>query len=226
MREFDFTLEAKLLDAHTHQPQRQAGIFEIESPDLRKMASNQWQVTGPFVVGLHPWHIEQFEDPKRVISEWIDHPDCLGVGETGLDKNCKVMIDIQVDWVKFHFDIAMRHQKKLVVLHMVRGWDRLRKILQATEFNGSILIHDCQASVDELSWLEKDSRIWFSYGSALTRPNSKGFKGYLAVSEERLLFETDDSSESLLDVVARANGVRQLSDREIIEQEFLRKILR
>lgn len=221
----DLNKEARMLDVHTHNPLRYPDIIEIEAPDLRRIASNKWQPSGPFILGLHPWYIDQVVDPKTAISKWINHPDCIGVGETGLDLASKVDLDIQESWFRFHFDIANKYKKGLIVLHMVRCWDRLRKILQTVEYSGVLLIHDCQASTNDLVWLEQDRRMWFSYGSALKRPNSKGYKGFLSVNEERLLFETDDSGESLKDVISRARALRSLVNHEEIEQEFLRKIL-
>jgi TatD DNase family protein len=167
-----------------------------------------WRVSGPFVIGLHPWWIEEVATPIQTISNWIDHPLCVGVGETGLDKSIKIPLALQMLWFKRHFELAQLHEKPLIVLHIVRSWSELKGILKEVDFKGQILLHDCQAPPSEVKWLAMDSRLWFSYGSALGRQNSKGYRGFLEAPSQRVLFETDDSGEGIESVVKRGLDLR------------------
>lgn len=197
-----------ILDAHTHRPLRKFGYFEIESLDIRSSSMDVWRVSGPFVIGLHPWWIEEVATPIQTISNWIDHPLCVGVGETGLDKSIKIPLALQMLWFKRHFELAQLHEKPLIVLHIVRSWSELKGILKEVDFKGQILLHDCQAPPSEVKWLAMDSRLWFSYGSALGRQNSKGYRGFLEAPSQRVLFETDDSGEGIESVVKRGLDLR------------------
>ena len=197
-----------MLDAHTHRPKRTQGLFEIESPDIRLVHGQKWQPTGVFVLGLHPWWIGQTPHALETIAQWINHPDCLGVGETGLDKLVSTPLELQKAWLIKHFELAKTHKKSLVVLHLVRCWSELRPILRSLKYEGQILIHDCQASDVDMDWLQKDNRLWFSYGSALKKHTSKGFRGFLKAPLRRVLFETDDSGEDLELVINRGLGFR------------------
>ncbi|MEI8027178.1 MAG: TatD family hydrolase [Pseudomonadota bacterium] len=197
-----------MLDAHTHRPKRSPGLIEIESPDVRLVCRGNWQPTGPFVLGLHPWWIEQVNEPLETMVSWMEHPECLGVGETGIDKSIATSLETQISWFLKHLDLAKAHKKSLVVLHIVRSWSELKPILRNSKFEGQILLHDCQASAGDMKWLEKDERLWFSYGSALKKKTSRGFQGFLEAPAGRVLFETDDSGEDIETLVNRGLGFR------------------
>lgn len=183
-----------------------------------------WQVSGPFVIGLHPWWIQEVELPLQVIARWIDHPLCVGLGETGLDKAIVTPLSEQLIWVRKHFELAGFHGKSLIVLHMVRSWSELKGLLKETAFRGQILLHDCGAPPSEMKWLAEDSRLWFSYGSALGRPDSKGYRGFLEAPAHRILFETDDSGEAIEDVVKRGLDLRSDVDYHGNSIHFIKAI--
>ena len=197
-----------MLDAHTHRPKRTQGLIEIESPDIRLVREGNWQPTGPFVLGLHPWWIGQMAEPLETLFSWMEHPECLGVGETGLDKLISTSLETQIFWFLKHLDLAKTYKKSLVVLHIVRSWSELKPILRQSKYEGKILLHDCQASAGDLKWLETDERLWFSYGSALKKKSSRGFQGFLEAPAGKVLFETDDSGEDIENTVRMGLGFR------------------
>ena len=213
-----------MLDAHTHRPKRSQGLVEIESPDIRLVCQGNWQPTGPFVLGLHPWWIGQAPEALQVMMSWLDHPECFGVGETGLDKLTSTSLETQTSWLVKHLDLAKAHGKSLVVLHIVRSWSELKPILRDFKYEGQILLHDCQASVRDMEWLEKDERLWFSYGSVLKKKTSRGFQGFLGAPAGKVLFETDDSGEDMKALVSRGLGFRPEVSYAENSAQFLKAI--
>lgn len=215
-----------LFDAHTHNPSRKPTCLEIESLDLRKVAKGVWKETGWFVVGMHPWWLRDLptEVVNDLICDLVAKKNCLGLGETGLDRVIDTSLDIQMSWLKKHFEWAVKGQKKLVVLHIVRTWSELKSFLKECSFEGVILLHDCSASPHDMSWLIKDHRIWFSYGSALFRPQSRGFEGFQVAPASRLLFETDDSKKDITQIYKQANALRDLTGTDQNASDFLRLI--
>lgn len=142
--------------------------------------------------GIHPWFLDSLSDHwRRVLADRVAGSRS-GIGETGLD----FMIpgadrDRQIEVFSFHLDLA-RELARPINIHVRKAWDALIHILKRTgPLEAPGLIHSFSGSADMVRLLERYN-LYISFSGSVTRPNAKKVVRALnAVSEDRLLLETD-----------------------------------
>ena len=141
--------------------------------------------------GIHPHDAEGVDDAARArIEELCQRPECVGVGETGLDffKEFSPRAE-QLENFYWHLDLARRLDKPVVV-HCRDAHEETAKIVG--EFEGVRGVMHCYTyGPDELApYLEAGFCISFS--GVVTYPkNDANRAAARIVPEERLLVETD-----------------------------------
>ena len=141
--------------------------------------------------GIHPHDAEGVDEETRArIEELCRRPECVGVGETGLDffKEYSPRAD-QIENFTWHLDLARRLDKP-VVIHCRDAVDETARIVR--EFTGLRGVMHCYTyGPDELEpFLEAGLHISFS--GVVTYPkNERNRVAARVVPEERLLVETD-----------------------------------
>ncbi len=141
--------------------------------------------------GIHPHDAEGVDDAARArIEELCQRPECVGVGETGLDffKEFSPRAE-QLENFYWHLDLARRLDKPVVV-HCRDAHEETAKIVG--EFEGVRGVMHCYTyGPDELApYLEAGFCISFS--GVVTYPkNDANRAAARIVPEKRLLVETD-----------------------------------
>jgi TatD DNase family protein len=149
-----------------------------------------------FSVGVHPYHIEQYDEEKLI--EFINHPKCIAVGECGLDyyrlpedENEKIQnIKEQKEVLIAHINLAKKYNKPLII-HIRDASNDSKEILlenNAGEVGG--VLHCFNADEQLLSLA--DENFYFGIGGVLTFKNGKKLKNILPkIPLEKLVVETD-----------------------------------
>jgi len=141
--------------------------------------------------GIHPHDAEGVSDQDRAeIEELCRRPECVGVGETGLDyfKEYSPRAD-QLESFHWHLDLARRLDKP-VVIHCRDAHADTARILG--EFPGVRGVMHCYTfGPDELPpYL--DAGLMISFSGVVTYPKNEENRAAAAlVPEDRLLVETD-----------------------------------
>ncbi len=181
-----------LLDFHTHNRTQQVKPEAIASYSLSDVA--QRPLGQPFTVGLHPWETLRLDAEQWVVHAlltYLQEPDCLALGEVGLDRLRGASIVQQNVLLAQQLELA-RHLHKPVVVHCVRAWSELRQALRAYPYPKAV--HGFVGKEGVLKELLDDG--WYI---SIKRPKSS----LLAlIPPERLLLETDDTTTPIQAIYA------------------------
>jgi len=141
--------------------------------------------------GIHPHDAAQAsDDDRRAIEELCRLPECVGVGETGLDWFKRFSPrEAQIDGFLWHLDLALRLEKPVVIHCRDAHEDTLRCLQQFPGVRG--VMHCYSMGPDELEpYLEAGLHISFS--GIVTYPKNEVNRAAAAlVPADRLLVETD-----------------------------------
>ncbi len=199
------------IDFHTHQQKEKSS----EETLLVYCHANFREELPPssaydyFFVGLHPWFLPEGQESKKrafsFLKKHLQHPQCLGLGECGLDRLKGADFAIQWELLKEQLDFAHENKVSHVVLHCVRAYPEMIKTLKESKYCGTILFHDYGANADITSQLLKLNQVKFSLGRALERSTFKE-NSLPLLPKERVLLETDD------ELLAISTRYQQLAD--------------
>lgn len=187
------------MDAHTHSTANPESIYVLAPAEL---AGSRVPSPQRFCAGIHPWHVElgRFTDVER----WAQHPSCVGIGETGLDRLHPRWED-QLRIFQMHWELSEQLRKPLV-LHIVRSSSDLLAFLKRRRPSVPWLWHDFTGPLEALPKLLKlHPQLYFSVGPrALRRKNFTEL--WQALPAAQRLLETDDSGESIEAVLAASGA--------------------
>jgi len=162
--------------------------------------------------GIHPWDAQEFELNSKFL-ESISHPNCLAIGEIGLDKNKGP--EIQQQESVFQRQITLSESHKLpVIIHCVRAWNeikRLKRILQPKQpwiFHGFSKVSILEDVINE--------GLYVSFGEAILR-NSKLLEASTFVPLEKLFLETDDSNIAIETIYSEFASAKKITLHELQE---------
>jgi TatD DNase family protein len=79
-----------------------------------------------YSIGIHPWFIveERLASDLDIVETKLQEPNCLAVGECGLDKRIAIPIELQQLVFEKQLVLAQKYNKP-VVLHCVASFDEL-----------------------------------------------------------------------------------------------------
>jgi TatD DNase family protein len=171
------------VDIHTHN-------FHVEKNHLNFLV-------GSHSLGIHPWELnnpfdihsckEKFNNLKNQLSSKV-----LAIGECGLDRRREglVSIEIQEKILEWHMDWALE-VKLPIVIHCVRAYSDLLKILKTKKYRGKILLHDYSENL-EMAQALLHYDCYFSFGARLFKNNLDLEKVFQSLPLDKIFLETDD----------------------------------
>lgn len=127
------------LDFHTH------GIRNPKDPNFVEIVSvhlGQDKDFTHYTIGMHPWWTQSVltQDQKEKLSFHLKHPNCLALGEVGLDKLKGPAMKLQIEILKNQLTVAGQ-LKKPVVIHCVRAIDQLLSVKKNFPHIGNWCLH-------------------------------------------------------------------------------------
>ncbi len=213
----------KFINLHSHNIgpsfHENMEIYTVYNQDVRaEIKPNQI-----YSLGWHPWWpAAEFDNFLSVIHEKaINDPNCIAIGECGLDKLTDTSLDLQIPIFKAQLALAI-DLKLPLILHCVRAHSEITKIignyLPYSIFHG----YDNKWSIAErLS--EKSAN--FSFGKALFSNTSNASQIFIQIPSNQIFIETDNSDWGIEDIYERAAELRNISIfdlGEIVESNFER----
>ncbi len=178
--------------------------------------------------GIHPHDASGSTASERaLIEEMCARPECVAVGETGLDwfKEFSPR-DAQIDNFRWHAELARRLDKPLVVHCRDAHEDTLAVLRSVPGVRG--VMHCYTMGAEELpAYLELG--FYISFSGVVTYPkNERNQAAARAVPLDRILFETDcpylapqgkrgqrNEPAFVRDVLAHVAGLRSVSPAEL-----------
>ena len=182
-----------MFDTHTHTVRSDAAMC-IDPTDLPDGFEPAEGVC--YSVGIHPWNAHRAtERDIALLRRLAAHPAVIAIGEAGLDANAEASPEVQADLLRLHIALSEANAKPLV-LHMVRGWDKLLAMRRETAPREAWVVHGFRGKPELARQLVR-AGLYLSYGERFN-PAS------VAVTPaDRLLVETDESRLPLAEVVSR-----------------------
>lgn len=177
-----------------------------------------------FSVGIHPWYIDQenLESELEIIEKALQDPNCLAIGECGIDKKIETDIELQTQIFERQLLLAEKYQMP-VILHCVAAYDELIAMKNDLKITVPLIIHGFAKSPEMAQQLESHG-IFLSFGKYLMR-NPDLANSLTAVSDDTFLLETDTSEEKIQEVYLKAAEAKNIPLSElhsIIERNFAR----
>lgn len=197
---------------HTHQFTNQPDVLELVN-----QYPQEFDVTIPFYsIGIHPLYIDEnrLESDFQVVDEKLALPECLALGECGLDKRSETPFEIQQSVFEKQLALAQKYQKP-VVLHCVAAFQELIEIKKRLKITVPMIVHGFSKKV-ELAKQLIDNGFYVSFGKNLLR-NPELESVFKSIPNDRFLLETDMVEEGIQEVYALAAKYKQLELSELQE---------
>jgi len=191
-------------DIHTH--------YELMSPSVTRILNLIPGQTVPesfFSVGIHPWYAE--DTSIADLQKYIPNPKCVAIGECGLDsmKSALSLTDQKI-LLHAHLELA-RKCNKPVILHVVRCTSELFQSLK--DFAELTYIwHGFTGNAELVKQFEKRN-MYFSIGPS----GLKKTETCVAVPNDRLLCETDDSDISIQEIYSSLAAIKNESVEKLAD---------
>lgn len=190
--------EINYVDIHTHHPRK--------------------GVISPRTIGVHPWEAER-------VTELPDFATAEIIGETGIDRVCKVDIEAQEQLFERHLKVA-EELKKPIVLHVVKAFEEAMNRLAKHNIEG-VVFHGFIGSKEQAS-RAIERGYYLSFGERSLR-SSKTCQAMVQTPLERLFVETDDNAEIGIEILyEKVAAIRGISIEELATQlmENYKRVIR
>ncbi len=191
---------------HTHQ-------FTNDTTTLELVNQYPWEFIEDipqYSIGIHPWYINEsrLENDLQFIETKLQLPECLALGECGLDKRIEVPMALQTAVFEKQIALAEKYQKPLV-LHLVAAYQELVEIKNRLNVSVPIILHGFSKN-EQIAKQMIDNGFYLSFGKYLLR-NPELKEVFLSVPNDRFFLETDTIEETLEEVYALATQYKGIS---------------
>jgi len=200
----------ELFNLHTHTFTGVSNILELVN-------QYPWEFDAGipnYSIGIHPWHIDEkrLESDLKTIEEKLQLPECLALGECGLDKRIEIPLELQISVFEKQVALAEKFQKPLV-LHLVAAFQELLEIKNRLQISVPIVIHGFSKN-EQLAKQLIDNGFYLSFGKYLLR-NSELKVVFQSVPNNRFFLETDTIEESLEEVYELAAHYKNMDKQDL-----------
>ena len=208
----------KYINLHTHHFTNNNDVIEIVNRYPNELCEN----INNFSIGIHPWHINEntFETDLKLIEQKINLPNCMAIGECGLDKRIDIPLSLQTDIFELHLLLAEKHNKP-VIIHCVAAFNELIAIKNKLKLTIPLIIHGFSKNENVAKSL-LDAGFYISFGKYLmTNPTLA--EVLFKIPKDKFFLETDSSDFKIEDVYNKAASIKGILPEEvksIIQKNF------
>ena len=212
----------KYFNLHTHQFSNQPNVLELVN-----QYPQEFDAEIPFYsIGIHPLYIDEnrLESDFQIVDEKLALPECLALGECGLDKRSETPFEIQLMVFEKQLALAEKYQKP-VVIHCVAAFQELIEIKKRLKIKVPMIVHGFSKKV-ELAKQLIDNGFYLSFGKNLLRSRSLGTElelVFMSIPNDKFLLETDTIEEGIQEVYALAakyKGIELIELQEIVNKNY------
>ncbi|MDO4229445.1 MAG: TatD family hydrolase [Capnocytophaga sp.] len=190
----------KLLDIHSHKNQSSENVIVI---------SNQYPLTAQtdnyFSTGIHPWYSDNWEAQWEALLRIAKRPNCVAIGECGLDKNVSTDMDLQHIIFEKHIALSETLQKPLII-HCVKAHNELIVLKKKHQPTQDWILHGFNKNQNMANRLLQH-QIKLSFGKALLS-NIAVQEVFKSVPEGSYFLETDDADIDLRALYQKAKELK------------------
>lgn len=195
----------KYFNLHTHQSTNQPEVLELVN-----QYPQEFDASIPFYsIGIHPLYIDEnrLESDFKIVDEKLALPECLALGECGLDKRSETSFEVQQLVLERQLALAEKFQKP-VVIHCVAAFQELIEIKKRLKISVPMIVHGFSKKV-ELAKQLIDNGFYVSFGkNLLLNPELESV--FKSIPNDRFLLETDTIEEGIQEVYSLAAKYKEL----------------
>ncbi|RZL38368.1 MAG: TatD family deoxyribonuclease [Pedobacter sp.] len=175
-----------------------------------------------FSIGIHPWYIDEvnLEKEMEIIEQKIQHPNCVAIGECGLDKRRETPLDLQLKVFEKQLLLAQKHQLP-VIIHCVAAFQELILLKRKLKINIPLVIHGFSKNIPLAQQLIEEG-FYISFGKYLIK-NPELETVFTSIPENRFFLETDTIEEEIEQVyllAAKYKNIDVLTLQQIVTKNF------
>ena len=212
----------EFFNLHTHKSINQANVVELVN-----QYPQEFNAAIPYYsIGIHPWYIVEHsvEADLEIIESKLKEPNCLAIGECGLDKRIAIPMELQEMVFEKQLLLAQKYNKP-VVIHCVAAFQEVIEIKKRLEISVPMIIHGFSKN-EQIAKQLLDNGFYLSFGKYLLQSKSSGtglelvFKN---VPNHRIFLETDtvkDGIETVYKVAAEIKGIPIEEMQEIVNSNL------
>lgn len=195
---------------HTHTFLNQQNVLELVNQYPDEFDSS----VSFFSVGIHPWRIngQNVDRELEFIDAKLKLPNCLAVGECGLDKRIDTDLKIQIEIFEKQLLLAEYHQKP-VVIHCVAAFQEVIQIKKRLKISVPMIIHGFSKNSQVAASLVTNG-FYLSFGKHLLL-NPDMVSVFKNVPNDHIFLETDTMNQRIEDVYAIAAKYKQINIAEL-----------
>jgi TatD DNase family protein len=206
------------LNLHTHKFTNQDTVLELVN-----QYPQEFDATIPFYsIGIHPWYIDEqrLEADLQMIESKLQEPNCLALGECGLDKRSdsyRNEIPLELQQMVFERQLLLaQHYNKPVVIHCVAAFQEVIALKKRLKITAPMIIHGFSKNKQVAKELI-DNGFYISFGKYLLR-NPELESVFVSIPNDRFFLETDIVEEGIEEVYALAAQYKKWSMDELQQQ--------
>lgn len=196
-----------ITDFHTHDTAAQQALISVNIGDFKP------QYDKVYSVGIHPWNLDDgWQQQLPALEQAAQHYQVVAIGETGLDSLKGVPLAEQEQAMQYHIDLAVATGKPLII-HCVRTSQQILKLWRDNPQAHDVawVIHGFRGNENVAREL-LDAGFYLSFGAHFN-------EAAVAITPlNRLLVETDDSTDSIDTVLEAIAQTKQCSVRQLRRQ--------
>jgi TatD DNase family protein len=208
----------QFINLHTHKFTNQDTVLELVN-----QYPQEFDAAIPFYsIGIHPWYIDEqrFESDLQMIESKLQEPNCLALGECGLDKrfdSYRNEIPLELQQRVFERQLLLAEQyKKPVVIHCVAAFQEVIVMRKRLKITVPMIIHGFSKNKQIAKELI-DNGFYISFGKYLLR-NPDLETVFQSIPNDRFFLETDTVEEGIEEVYALAAQYKNWSLDELQQQ--------
>lgn len=161
-------------------------------PEVLQIAEKFPQVKAS--IGIHPCSVQESpDDSLQKLETWLEHPEVLALGETGLDYFRPEGLDkvIQKKFFAAHIHMAKQTAKPLVIHTRAARQDTLEVLQYEGEGAVAGVLH-CFTETIDMARTALDMGLYISFSGIITFKNAESLRDIVRfVPLDRMLIETD-----------------------------------
>ncbi len=197
------------IDIHTHKK-----TFSLSEKGISNLfpEENTPATNNHFSCGIHPWYIKNIQVQFSQLETKLQDPNCLAIGECGIDKNVTTPISLQTTVFEKHIELSEKYKKPLII-HCVKAHQEIIQLKKQYQPTQIWLIHGVNKRYEVVNQLLQN-QFFVSFGKALlTNPTTQ--ESFIKTPLKSLFLETDDSSVSIQEIYQKAVELKQISIEEL-----------
>ncbi|MFK8282276.1 TatD family hydrolase [Capnocytophaga cynodegmi] len=190
----------KFLDIHSHK--------QKSSPDtivIRNEYPFTADTTDLFSVGIHPWYLEDWNEQWNILVNVAEHPNCVAIGECGLDKNISESLELQKIIFEKHIELS-ESLKKPLIIHCVKSYSELISCKKKFRPRQMWILHGFNKNQSVCDMLLREG-IYLSFGKELLT-NEKLQNVFKKIPQGSYFFETDNSDIDISEIYHKARELK------------------